>query len=92
MKIPALLNKYCAHCRTYTPHTVKIYKKGSDSPLAQGARRYARKKKGYGSSPKPIQKKKVKVVKKVALVLECKQCKHKMMTIGKRMKKSEIKK
>jgi len=90
MKIPKVLVKYCPRCRTHTEHTVKIYKKGKDSSLKQGARRYARKKKGYGSQPKPIQKKKVKVIKKVVLKLTCKKCGYVLHTKGKRMKRAEI--
>lgn len=52
MRYPKEKRIYCPKCRTYTEHTVSLYKKGKDSTTVAGARRYHRKKKGYGSQPK----------------------------------------
>lgn len=52
MLYPKEKRTYCPKCRTYTVHSISLYKKGKDRKMAQGARRYSRKKKGYGSQPK----------------------------------------
>ncbi|MHA1507046.1 MAG: hypothetical protein ACTSR0_07745 [Candidatus Asgardarchaeia archaeon] len=52
MKISPVLKTYCPRCNAHTEHTVSLYKKGKDSPLTAGNRRYMRKKKGYGGQPK----------------------------------------
>ena len=74
MKMKKELNKYCPRCNKYTIHTISLYKKGRDNPMGQGARRYERKKKGYGSQPKPIQKRFAKNTKKLTPRIKCKQC------------------
>ncbi|MFX0139117.1 MAG: 50S ribosomal protein L44e [Candidatus Hodarchaeota archaeon] len=74
MKMKKELNKYCPRCNKYTSHTISLYKKGKDSAMRQGARRYDRKKKGYGSQPKPIQKRFSKNTKKLTPRIKCKDC------------------
>ncbi|NVM31553.1 MAG: 50S ribosomal protein L44e [Candidatus Helarchaeota archaeon] len=90
MKIKKELRKYCPRCKQYTMHTVGLYKKGKDRAMAQGARRYERKKKGYGSQPKPIQKKFAKVTKKAMFRLRCKDCNYTVQTKGIRLKRVDI--
>ncbi|MHA1310475.1 MAG: 50S ribosomal protein L44e [Candidatus Helarchaeota archaeon] len=68
------LNKYCPRCNAYTKHSVTLYKKNKQRELAQGARRYKRKKKGYGSQPKPIQHNQVKTTKKQTFKIRCSKC------------------
>ncbi|MHA1594826.1 MAG: 50S ribosomal protein L44e [Candidatus Baldrarchaeia archaeon] len=90
MKVPRQIRTYCPRCRTHTIHTVSLYKKGKERALAQGRRRYERKKKGYGSQPKPIQRKQAKVTKKQVLKLKCNQCGHILHREGIRLKRLEI--
>jgi len=51
VKYPKIRRTYCPRCKRHTEHSVSVYKKGKDRALAEGARRYARKKRGYGSQP-----------------------------------------
>merc|ERR1712066_1184884 len=66
-------NTYCPHvdCRNHQPHRVSQYKKGKESLVAQGKRRYDAKQRGFGGQKKPIQKRKYKITKKITLRLEC---------------------
>jgi len=59
-------------------HKVSQYKKGKDSLVAQGKRRYDRKQKGFGGQTKPIFHKKAKTSKKVTVILQCQECSRKM--------------
>ena len=43
-----------------SPHKVTQYKKGKDSQVVQGKRRYVRKQSGYGGQTKPVFHKKVR--------------------------------
>ena len=54
MRYPKEKRTYCPKCKTYTEHSVSLYKKGKDRKMAEGARRYRRKKQGYGSQPKHL--------------------------------------
>jgi large subunit ribosomal protein L44e len=90
MKILKEINTYCPRCRTHTVHTVSLYKKGRERALAEGTRRYTRKKKGYGSSRKPVQKRFAKVTKKQAVKTTCKKCGYQHQRIGIRLKKLEV--
>ena len=56
---------------------MSISKRGKDSTLTQGKRRYDAKQKGYGGQTKPIFRKKAKTTKKTTLKLECTKCKKK---------------
>ena len=58
---------YCSNCKKHTKHKVSQYKKGKESLVAQGKRRYDNKQKGFGGQKKPIFHKKAKVTKKVTL-------------------------
>ena len=90
MKIKKELRKFCPKCNKHTAHTVGLYKKGKDRSMAAGKRRYERKKKGYGSQPKPIQKKFSKVTKKTMFRLRCKVCNFTFQTKGFRAKHVDI--
>lgn len=90
MKVPREINTYCPRCKAHTPHSVALYKAGKRRSLAQGERRYARKKKGYGSKRKPEQKRFAKVTKKQVLKLTCKKCGYILHRRGIRLKKLEM--
>merc|ERR1712187_997015 len=76
-------NTYCPHveCRNHQPHRVSQYKKGKESLVAQGKRRYDAKQRGFGGQKKPIQKRKYKITKKITLRLECVKCKRRALTV-----------
>jgi ribosomal protein L44E len=61
---PKTRRTYCKgrECRKHQPHKVTQYKKGKDSLMAQGKRRYDRKQSGYGGQTKPVFHKKAKTV------------------------------
>lgn len=90
MKAPKEIKTFCPRCRSHTVHTVTLYKKSRERALAEGARRYARKKKGYGSSRKPVQKRFAKTTKKLSLKLKCKKCGHQRQRRGIRLRKLEL--
>ena len=50
----------------------------------------ARKTRGYGSFPKPIQKRFAKTTKKTVLKLKCKECNHTIQSQSMRLKKVEV--
>lgn len=58
--------------------------------MAEGERRYAAKKRGYGSKRKSEQKRFAKVTKKIVLKLKCKECGYILHRRGLRMKKHEL--
>ena len=70
-------NTHCKKCNRHRKHKVSQYKKGKESLVAQGKRRYDAKQKGFGGQTRPIFKKKAKVTKKITLKLECSECKTK---------------
>ncbi|KAJ9123329.1 40s ribosomal protein L44e [Naganishia vaughanmartiniae] len=92
VNIPKTRRTYCKgkQCRKHTPHKVTQYKKGKDSIVAQGKRRYDRKQSGYGGQTKPVFHKKAKTTKKVVLRLECASCKTKHQLTLKRCKHFEL--
>lgn len=90
MNIKSELNKYCPRCKKYTLHAVSIGKAGKRRSASQGERRMDRKKKGYGSFPKNIQKRFAKTTKKTVLKYKCKECDHTIQSKGMRLKKVEV--
>ena len=90
MKVPKTINTYCPRCRAHTEHSVSLYKGGRRRALAQGERRYAAKKEGYGSKRKPEQKRFAKVTKKQVLKLTCRRCGYISHRKGVRAKKFEV--
>jgi len=90
VKVPKIIRTYCPKCRAYTEHTVSLYKAGKRRALAEGERRFAAKKKGYGSKRKPEQKRFAKVTKKQTLKFTCRVCKYTYHKKGIRVKKLEL--
>ncbi len=90
MKAPKVIVTYCPRCKKHTEHTVSLYKKGKDSVLSEGARRYKRKQKGYGGQKKPKQRRAAKTTKKQSLKLKCKVCGYVIQRAGIRAKKIEV--
>ena len=80
VNIPKAMKRFCRYkCRKHTTHKVIQYKKGKESSMAQGRRRYDNKQKGFGGQKKPIFKKKEKTTKTVILKLECSKYKKKSL-------------
>ena len=92
MKVKSELNKYCPRCKKHTVHGVSIGKPGKRRRIAEGERRMSRKTRGYGSFPKPIQKRFAKTTKKTVLRLKCKDCDHIIQSKSIRLKKVEVQK
>ena len=90
MKFPRTINRYCRTCRVHTKHNVSIYKKGKESMLSEGKRRFERKKKGYGSFPKEIFHKNAKLNKRTTPLLECSECGKKQYAKSYRVKRLEL--
>ncbi len=90
MKMQKEQNKFCSKCKTYTVQAVSIYKKGKDRATAQGARRHAEDKRGYGGQKFPELKRTAKTTKKITLRYTCKTCQRQTMKEGMRMRKLEI--
>ena len=90
VKVPKNIMSYCPRCNKHTVHTVALYKGGRERALSEDRRRITRKRKGYGSSRRPVQKRKAKVTKKQVLKLTCKECKYINHREGVRLKKIEI--
>ena len=84
--IPKTIRTYCPKLKKHTVHKVTQYKKGKDSLVAQGKRRYDMKQKGFGGQTKPIFRKKAKTSKKIVLKLECTQSKTRSFRVIKRCK------
>lgn len=90
MKIPKTLTTYCPKCNKHSEHSISFYKKGRESSLAEGNRRYERKQEGYGGQRKPKQRKTAKTTKKQALLLKCRTCGYIIQKMGIRLRKAEI--
>merc|ERR1712146_203039 len=90
--IPKKKNTFCpaAGCRKHTPHRVTQYKKGKDSLLKQGKRRYDAKQAGFGGQTKPIFRKKAKTTKKIVLRMTCTVCNYMTQHPIKRTKHFEL--
>jgi large subunit ribosomal protein L44e len=80
------MRTHCKKCNKHSPHKVSQYKKGKDSLVRQGKRRYDAKQEGFGGQTKPIFRKKAKTTKKVTLKLECTVCKTRRLNPIKRCK------
>ncbi len=87
VNMPKSKKSFCKFvCKKHTQHKITQYKKGKESSVCQGRRRYDAKQKGFGGQKKPIFKKKAKTTKKVVLKLECTTCKRKSLYPIKRCK------
>jgi large subunit ribosomal protein L44e len=90
MKMQKELRKFCPKCKIHTVQAVALYKKGKDRKVAEGARRHAEDKKGYGGQKFPELKRTAKTTKKITLRYICKSCQRKTMKEGMRIRKLEI--
>ncbi len=90
MKMQKELKKYCPKCKKHEIHGIGIYKKGKDRKAAEGTRRHAEDKKGYGGQKFPELKRTAKTTKKITLKYTCKACKRQTMKEGMRLRKLEI--
>jgi large subunit ribosomal protein L44e len=90
MKMEKEMRKFCPRCKTYTVQSLALYKKGRDRAGAEGARRHAEDKKGYGGQKFPELKRTAKTSKKMTLRYTCKTCQFKTMKQGLRIRKLEI--
>jgi large subunit ribosomal protein L44e len=90
MKMQKEMRKFCPKCKTHTVQAVALYKKGKDRKVAEGARRHAEDKKGYGGQKFPELKRTAKTTKKMTLRYTCKTCQFKTMKQGQRIRKLEI--
>ncbi|MFX0098045.1 MAG: 50S ribosomal protein L44e [Candidatus Hodarchaeota archaeon] len=91
LKHPREVRTFCPKCNTHTAHAISIYKKGKERKvIAQGWRRFNRKKKGYGSTPRPIFKRNAKINKKTLPIATCKECGRKDHRVALRLKKFEL--
>ena len=87
MKMAREINAYCPWCNKHTPHTVKMYSKGTSTGQDMGTRRAERKRKGYVGKVKGKATVK-KLAKRQKVILVCKECKHSVeRVIGSRTKK-----
>src|SRR2546430_14530242 len=48
MKFPKEMRTFCPSCKRHTLHSVSLYKRGKERASSWGARRQARRKRGYG--------------------------------------------
>lgn len=90
MKYPDTKKAYCPKCKKHTIHAVSIYKKNPQNEMHSGARRYNRKKRGYGSQPKPIARRTAKLNKRTLPMLKCKECNNRIHGKSMRLKKFEL--
>ena len=90
MKMQKEMRKFCPRCKTHTIQSIALYKKGKDRTVAEGARRHAEDKHGYGGQKFPELKRTAKTTKKMTLRYTCKTCQRKTMKQGLRIRKLEI--
>lgn len=91
MKAPKTLTTFCPKCKDHTDHSLSMYRKGRDRPMAAGNRRsLIRKRKGYGGQRDPRQRKTAKTTKKAALLLRCIKCGYKLERTFGRLRKLEL--
>ena len=86
VRVPRMIRTYCPKLKKHTLHKVTQYKKGRESRLSVGRRRYDAKQKGYGGQTKPIARNNAKTTKKIVLRLECTESKAKRLKRIKRCK------
>jgi large subunit ribosomal protein L44e len=90
MKFPKEIRTFCPKCAKHTQHSVALYKRGKERASSWGARRQARRKKGYGGQKFPELIRTAKTTKKATLRLKCKECGKELMRKGIRLRKAEI--
>ena len=65
VNMPKTMKRFCRYkCRKHTTHKVTQYKKGKESSMAQGRRRYDNKQKGFGGQKSLFLRKKQRLLKK----------------------------
>ncbi len=92
MKLPKILNTYCPHCGKHGGHDVSLGKKGKQSSMREGQRKFEQVKKGYKGSPRTPKKQVYKIGKRTVAVLKCKSCgkKHQKVYRSRSRKRTEI--
>jgi len=90
MKFPKEMRTFCPSCKRHTLHSVSLYKRGKERASSWGARRQARRKRGYGGQKFPELIRTAKTTKKATLRLKCKECSKEVMRKGTRLRKAEI--
>jgi len=90
MKFPKEMRTFCPSCKRHTLHSVSLYKRGKERASSWGARRQARRKRGYGSQKFQEHIRTAKTTKKATLRLKCKECNKEVMRKGTRLRKAEI--
>ncbi|MDG6933308.1 MAG: 50S ribosomal protein L44e [Nitrososphaerota archaeon] len=90
MKYPKTRTMYCPKCKKHTEHTVSLYKKGKERAFAEGTRRHAEEKKGYGGQKYAELVRTAKTTKKSTLMLKCKVCGFVVGKKGIRVRKVEL--
>ncbi|TLY12638.1 MAG: 50S ribosomal protein L44e [Thaumarchaeota archaeon] len=90
MKFPKEMRTFCRSCKKHTLHSVSLYKRGKERASSWGARRQARRKRGYGGQKFPELIRTAKTTKKATLRLKCKECNKEVMRKGTRLRKAEI--
>ncbi len=87
MKITKEIRTYCPRCNKHTLHGIKLYSSKPASGLGMGARRRARKLKGYHGKVKG-KASQIKASKRQKILMECKECKYAVeRVVGTRTKK-----
>ena len=89
MKMPKEKRTYCPKCRKHTLHQVQKVKKRKASELKAGQRQFRRVLSGYGGFPRALPSG-AKPTKKVALVLQCKECKKSRTVKGFRVRTLDL--
>src|SRR2546430_16238259 len=90
MKFPKEMRTFCPSCKRHTLHSVSLYKRGKERASFWGARRQARRKRGYGGQKFPELIRTAKTTKKATRRLKCKECKKAGMGKGKRLRKAAL--
>ena len=90
MKFPKEMRTFCRSCKKHTLHSVSLYKRGKERASSWGARRQAKRKRGYGGQKFPELIRTAKTTKKATLRLKCKDCGKERMRKGTRLRKAEI--
>src|SRR2546427_11620299 len=87
MKFPKEMRTFCPSCKRHTLHSVSLYKRGKERASSWGARRQARRKRGYGGQKFPEVIRRAKTTKKATLRLKGKGWNKEVMRKGTRLRK-----
>src|SRR2546422_11388850 len=89
MKFPKEMRTFCPSCKRHTLHSVSLYKRGKERASSWGARRQARRKRGYGGQKVPEGIRTAKKTKKGTLRLKRKGGNKEGLRKGKKVRKAE---